>query len=63
MKIVEGNYKGNPTLEFWDEDAKPGTFYAKAPVFSFGVKKAGIILDNIEAIKEFYQAHKEAEHE
>ena len=57
IKVKERKFKGKPTLEFWDEAAKPGAYYGKIPFFVMGVKKCGIVVDNIEAIKEFLQAH------
>jgi len=51
MSIVsESEFKGNPmiVLKNDEEDKFP---------FQFGVKKAKLILENIEAIKEFVKKH------
>ena len=44
-----GNYKGNPTLTL----PMPATETSKPWEFSFGVRKAQAILDNIAAIEDF----------
>jgi hypothetical protein len=51
MSIVsESEYKGNPmiVLKNSEEDKFP---------FQFGLKKAKLVLENIEAIKEFVAKH------
>jgi hypothetical protein len=51
MSIVEeSEFKGNPmiVLKNDEEDKFP---------FQFGVKKAKLVIENIEAIKEFVQKH------
>lgn len=51
MSIVsESEFKGNPMLVIKnsEEDKFP---------FQFGVKKAKLIIENIESIKEFVQKH------
>lgn len=44
-----GNYKGNPTISL---SADGGGF-----PFTFGVEKAHLILENLEAIRQFAEAH------
>ena len=48
MPIETGEYKGHPTITLLrdEDDEHP---------FSFGLTKAKLILENIEAIKEFIQ--------
>ena len=51
MSIVsESEFKGNPmiVLKYNEEDKFP---------FQFGVKKAKLVLENIEAIKKFVEKH------
>lgn len=55
MIVKQGKYKDVPVLEFWDAEAKAGTLYAAVPVFSFGVRKAEIILSHLADIREFYK--------
>jgi len=51
------SYKGNPTLTL----PMPATDKAKAWEFSFGVRKARAILDNIAAIENFVDALTESD--
>jgi len=48
--VSESEYKGNPmiVLKNDEEDKFP---------FQFGIKKAKLILENIDAIKDFVQKH------
>lgn len=48
--VTEGEYKGNPmiVIKNSEDDQYP---------FQFGVKKAKMVLENIEAIKEFVAKH------
>lgn len=50
MSATESEYKGNPVLELKNgpDDKYP---------FSFGVKKANLILNHLEEIKEFAAKH------
>lgn len=49
---IEGQYEGHPTLEL----RRPGTKPDKRG-FTFGLAKAKLILDNIEAIQLFVAKH------
>lgn len=51
MTVKIGSFKGNPTISL-DADSK----YP----FSFGVKKARLVVQHIEAIKAFVAAHPES---
>ena len=48
--VTEGEYKGNPmiVIKNSEEDKFP---------FQFGLKKAKLILENIESIKKFVEKH------
>ena len=48
--VTESEFKGNPmiVIKNSEDDQFP---------FQFGVKKAKLVLENIEAIKEFVQKH------
>lgn len=48
----ESEYKGNPILELMYND------YDKYPM-KFGVAKARLILENLDAIKEFVESHED----
>ncbi len=45
MAHTTGSYKGHPTLTLHDGDATKG--------FSFGFNKARLILENLQAIRDF----------
>lgn len=51
-------YKGFPVLAVWQ--VKNGIKKGKAPIVSFGFKKAKAIVDNIEAIQEWVEEQEEA---
>lgn len=57
IQVKQGEYKGKPVLEFWEQDAKPDTYQAKVPVLSFGVKKARILFDHMEDVRQFLLNH------
>ncbi len=58
IQVQEGEFKGHKMLEFYDLDAPPNKDGSEKdrPVLSFGVKKARIIVANVEAIKEFVKS-------
>ncbi len=53
MPVEEGEFKGNAmlVLKQTDDDKFP---------FQFGLKKAKLILENIEAVKKFVEKHSAA---
>lgn len=48
-----GEYKGKKTISLFSEGMNDTTQPKGYPPFSFGVTKAKLILENIEAIKKF----------
>lgn len=52
MIVKVSEFKGKPVIQFWGEDNP------KAPAFACGVRKAKIILDHVEDIRRFVEAHK-----
>jgi hypothetical protein len=55
MATKIGEYKGHKTLALLEN----GVDYEKYPPFSFGVKKAKLILDNLEDIKKFVEENEQ----
>jgi len=53
MLVEESEYKGNPmlVLKQTEDDKFP---------FQFGIKKAKLVLENMEAIKKFVEKHSTA---
>ncbi len=56
MTTKIGEYKGHKTISLIEEGREVSDKY---PPFSFGVKKAKLILDNLEDIKKFVEENKE----
>ena len=52
MESKTGEYKGHKTISLLEEGVEVSD---KHPPFSFGVKKAKLILENIEDIKKFVE--------
>ena len=52
MVSKTGEYKGHKTISLLEEGVEESDKY---PPFSFGVKKAKLILENIEDIKKFVE--------
>ncbi|HIH38775.1 hypothetical protein J4460_03285 [Candidatus Woesearchaeota archaeon] len=52
MVSKTGEYKGHKTISLLEEGVEVSDKY---PPFSFGVKKAKLILENIEDIKKFVE--------
>jgi len=57
IEYKEGTFKGKPIFEIWDTARKTKEGEAPRPTLSFGVWKAGLILDAHKAITEFVEAH------
>ena len=53
-KVFEDEFKGNPMLAIHKVDEDGAKEYVKADL-KFGVKKAQMILDHVEEIKEFVE--------
>ncbi len=55
MATKIGEFKGHKTISLLDEGVEISDKY---PPFSFGVKKARLIIENIEDIKKFFEENK-----
>jgi len=55
MATTIGEYKGHKTISLLEEGAQVSDKY---PPFSFGIKKAKLILENIQDIKKFVEENK-----
>ncbi len=58
MIVQEGEYKGRPVLTFSDGEKDRFAFR-----FSFGLKKARLILEHIDAIEDFVSKHSQRQRE
>lgn len=56
MTATIGEFKGHKTITLLEEGKEVSDKY---PPFSFGLKKAKLILDNLEDIKKFVEENKE----
>ncbi len=54
MTTKTGEFKGNKTITLFEEGSEMSEKYP----FSFGLKKAKLILDNLEDIKKFASENK-----
>ena len=55
MTIKIGEFKGNNTISLYEAGKETSSAY---PPFSFGLKKAKLILENLEEIKRFVEENK-----